>query len=52
VETVFVDGEAILDKGRFTRFDADEAYRTIDAESARFERGLGASTFAAWPLVE
>lgn len=52
VETVFVDGEAILDRGRFTRFDADEAYCTIDAESARFERGLGASTFAAWPLVE
>ena len=52
VDTVFVDGEAILDEGRFTRFDAAEAYRTIDAESARFEQGLGASSFAVWPLVE
>ena len=52
VDTVFVDGEAILDRGRFTRFDVTEAYRTIDAESARFEGGLGASRFAVWPLVE
>ncbi len=52
VDTVFVDGEAILDKGRFTRFDAEEAYRMIDEAAAAFEAGIGASTFAVWPLVD
>ena len=52
VDTVFVDGEAILDQGRFTRFDAAEAYRMIDAAAARFEAGVGASRYAVWPLVD
>ena len=51
VDTVFVEGEAILEAGRFTRFDATEAYRQIDAEAARFEQVLGADSFATWPLV-
>ena len=52
VDTVFVDGEAILDQGRFTRFDAAEAYRMIDAAAAEFEAGVGASRYALWPLVD
>ena len=52
VDTVFVEGEAVLDGGRYTRFDADQAYRQIDAEAARFEQSLGAAAFTSWPLVE
>ena len=52
VDTVFVDGEAILDRGVFTRFDSGEAYRRIDAAAAEFEAGVGAATYAAWPLVD
>ena len=52
VDTVFVDGEAILDRGVLTRFDSEEAYRRIDAAAAEFEAGVGASTYAAWPLVD
>lgn len=52
VETVFVDGEAILDEGVFTRFDSREAYRRIDAAAAEFEAGVGASTYAVWPIVD
>jgi len=51
VDTVFIDGEAVLDGGRFTRFDATEAYRRIDAKAAEFEELIGASSFATWPLV-
>ncbi len=52
VDTVFVDGEAILDRGRFTRFDQEEAYRRIEAAANEFESGVGASSYAVWPLVE
>ena len=52
VDTVFVDGEAILEGGRFTRFDAAEAYRMIEAAAAGFEQGVGPSTYAVWPLIE
>ena len=52
VETVFVDGEAILDQGRFTRFDAEQAYEMIDRAAAGFEAGVGASIYSVWPLVD
>ena len=52
VETVFVDGEAILDQGRFTRFDAEQAYEMIDRAAAEFEAGVGASIYSVWPLVD
>ena len=52
VDTVLVDGEAVLDRGRFTRFDAEEAYRMIDEAAAEFEAGIGAARYAVWPLVE
>ena len=52
VDTVIVDGEAILDGGRFTRFDAEAAYREID-DLARsvLEDPIGPRSFALWPLV-
>jgi len=52
VDTVFVDGEPVLDRGHFTRFDATEAYEMIDAAAARFEAGVGASRYSVWPLVD
>ena len=52
VDTVYVDGKAILDGGRFTRFDAGEAYCMIDVAANEFEAGVGASTYAVWPLVD
>ena len=51
VDTVFVEGETILDRGRFTRFDARAAYERIDAAAAEFEAGVGASIYAVWPLI-
>ena len=41
VDTVIIDGEAVYDGGRFTRFDAAEAYRQIDAAASRFEKRSG-----------
>jgi cytosine/adenosine deaminase-related metal-dependent hydrolase len=53
VDTVYVEGEAILDGGRFTRFDADAAYREIDELAASvLEEPIGPRAFALWPLVD
>lgn len=52
VDTVLVAGEVILDRGRFTRFDAATAYQAIDEASAEFEAGVGASIYSVWPLVD
>ena len=52
VDSVLVDGEVVLEGGRFTRFDAADAYRTIDAEAERFENVLGRRAFATWPIVD
>jgi cytosine/adenosine deaminase-related metal-dependent hydrolase len=52
VDTVLVDGEVVLEGGRFTRFDASDAYRKIDAEAERFEDLLGRRAFATWPIVD
>ena len=51
VTTVLVDGEVILDDGRYTRFDAQDAYRRIDAQAARFEAELGPRRYAEWPHI-
>lgn len=51
VDTVIIDGEAVYDGGRFTRFDAAEAYRQIDAAASRFESEVGPASFATWPIV-
>src|SRR5581483_2573343 len=52
VDTVLVDGEAVLAGGRFTRVDAGEAFARIDAAAQGIEARLGAGRFARWPLVE
>jgi len=52
VDTVLVDGQFVLDGGRFTRFDAADAYRSIDGLAARLEAAVGRGAFSQWPLVE
>ena len=52
VDTVLVDGEVVLDGGRFTRLDASDAYRRIDEAAAGFETMLGRKAFAVWPIVD
>jgi cytosine/adenosine deaminase-related metal-dependent hydrolase len=52
VDTVLVDGEIVLDHGRFTRLDATDAYRRIDEAAAGFEEMLGRRAFAVWPIVD
>ena len=50
-DTVYIDAEAVLEDGKFTRFDPADAYETIDAMAAEFEATVGPSRFASWPLV-
>ena len=52
VDTVYVDGIAVLDGGRFTKVDAADAYRRIDEAAAGFESLLGKRAFATWPIVD
>jgi cytosine/adenosine deaminase-related metal-dependent hydrolase len=52
VDTVMVDGEIIFDGGQFTRFDAQEAYRRIDAVGAAVAERIDVPIPPAWPLVE
>jgi 5-methylthioadenosine/S-adenosylhomocysteine deaminase len=49
VETVFVDGEAILDRGRFTRFDAGAAIRRINEAAAARQKSIGFRR-GTWPI--
>jgi cytosine/adenosine deaminase-related metal-dependent hydrolase len=51
VDTVFVEGEPILDGGRFTRFDAEAAYAEIDELARSLEIQVGPGSFALWPIV-
>ena len=51
VDTVYIDGEVVLEDGRFTRFNPDEVYAMLDEVAARFESMVGPSRFAKWPLV-
>ena len=48
---MYIDAEAVLEDGKFTRFDPADAYETIDAMAAEFEATVGPSRFASWPLV-
>jgi cytosine/adenosine deaminase-related metal-dependent hydrolase len=49
VDTVFVDGEAIFDGGRFTRFDADAAIDRINRAAALREAQIGFRR-GPWPI--
>ena len=52
VDTVLINGEMVLDGGRFTRFDAADAYREIDGLAARLETAVGPGAFSQWPLID
>lgn len=49
VNTVFVDGEAIFDEGRFTRFDAAAALQLINQAAAARARTIGIHG-GTWPI--
>jgi 5-methylthioadenosine/S-adenosylhomocysteine deaminase len=50
VDTVIVDGEIILEGGRFTRVDEEAEYRQIDrAARALYER-MGFAIQNRWPV--
>ena len=52
VESVYVDGEAIYEGRRFTRFDAAAALAEVDRLGAEFERRVGIGRFSVWPLID
>jgi cytosine/adenosine deaminase-related metal-dependent hydrolase len=49
VDTVFVDGEAILNEGRFTRFDAVATVKRLNAAATARARKIGAQR-GTWPI--
>ena len=49
VDTVIVDGEVILDGGRFTQFDAAAAVRRINEAAAARQAGIGFRR-GPWPI--
>ena len=51
VNTVLVDGEAIYDQRRFTRFDERDALERIDAAASARERMIDVRG-TPWPIVE
>jgi len=50
VDTVFVDGECILDHGEFKRFDAREMVREIDHHARERAQQIGYRR-GTWPIV-
>lgn len=50
VDTVFVGGEAILDEGRFTRFDAAATVRRMDKAAGARARSIGPQR-GTWPVL-
>ncbi|MGC5052413.1 amidohydrolase family protein [Micromonospora sp. DT48] len=51
VDTVVVDGEILYDRGRFTRFDADEIRAAVADQARRHEGAIGPDRYAHWPLI-
>jgi cytosine/adenosine deaminase-related metal-dependent hydrolase len=49
VDTVFVDGEAIFDGGRFTRFDSNLAIQSINRAAAARQESI-AFRSGTWPI--
>ena len=49
VDTVIVDGEAILDEGRFTRFDSADTVRRLDQAAAARAKSIGPQR-GTWPI--
>jgi 5-methylthioadenosine/S-adenosylhomocysteine deaminase len=52
VDTVLVGGEAILESGRFTRFNQEEVYELLDATARDLEEQLAPVwRESAWPVL-
>ena len=51
VDTVYVDGEAIYDRGRFTRLDQGAVFVAVDRLAWEFQRRVGPGRFATWPVI-
>jgi 5-methylthioadenosine/S-adenosylhomocysteine deaminase len=51
VDTVLIDGEVVLQDGRFVGFDEQAAYKEIDGAARRLTERLGYSTPERWPVV-
>ena len=50
VDTVIVDGEIILEEGRFTRLDEEAEYRRIDAAARALYGRMGWEAKDRWPV--
>ena len=51
VDTVIVDGEIVLEGGRVTRLNEEEAYRRIDAAARRLYKRMGWEAKDRWPVI-
>lgn len=51
VDTVIVDGEIILEGGRFTRLDEEAEYRRIDAAARALYKRMGFQIPHRWPVL-
>jgi cytosine/adenosine deaminase-related metal-dependent hydrolase len=51
VDTAIVDGEVILEGGRFTRIDEEAAYRQIDRAARALYRRMGFQVQHRWQMV-
>ena len=51
VDSVIIDGEVVLKKGRFTRFDQDAAYAEIDRQARSIANRLGFPR-PRWPYIQ
>ena len=49
VDSVFVDGEEVFSKGRYTRFDADAAIQRINEAAGARAKGIGIRG-GTWPI--
>lgn len=49
VHTVYVDGEVILDEGRFTRFDATAFAQKLDKKASTWAKTIGPQR-GSWPI--
>jgi len=51
VDTVIIDGEIVLENGRFTNLDEEEAYRRIDVAARGLYGRMGWEAKDRWPVL-
>ena len=51
VDTVIIDGEIVLQGGRFVHLDEDAEYRRIDAAARALYARMGFGIRSRWPIV-